>query len=188
MKARHWILAAALVAAALMAVFGDKTPVNAVAEPVVRAKPGQRGLAGEGRMAQPAGATAAAALPASRTALQTAYVLPLRARSELIGEANLKGEAVFGSQNWAPPPPPKPAKAPPPPPPVAPPLPFTYLGKSLQEGHWEVYLSRGSMTYIVQNKTVLEGAYRVDAITPPVMTLTYLPLNQVQQLNIGVFD
>jgi hypothetical protein len=30
--------------------------------------------------------------------------------------------------------------------------------------------------------------YRVDAIAPPILTLTYLPLNQVQQLNLGVFD
>ncbi len=44
------------------------------------------------------------------------------------------------------------------------------------------------MTYIVQTKMVVDGAYRVDAITPPVLSLTYLPLNQVQQLNIGVFD
>jgi hypothetical protein len=28
----------------------------------------------------------------------------------------------------------------------------------------------------------------VDAIAPPHLTLTYLPLNQVQQLNIGVLD
>ena len=34
----------------------------------------------------------------------------------------------------------------------------------------------------------LEGAWRVDRIAPPIMTLTYLPLNQVQQLNIGVFE
>jgi hypothetical protein len=35
---------------------------------------------------------------------------------------------------------------------------------------------------------VLDGTYRVESIAPPVLTLTYLPLNQQQQLNIGVFD
>ena len=35
---------------------------------------------------------------------------------------------------------------------------------------------------------VIDGAYRVDAIAPPTLKLTYLPLNQVQQLNIGVFE
>jgi hypothetical protein len=41
---------------------------------------------------------------------------------------------------------------------------------------------------VVRDKTVIDGTYRVDTIAPPVLTLTYLPLNQVQQLNIGVFD
>lgn len=167
MKARHLILALGVAAAALVALFGDKTPVNTVAEPVVRAKPAMRTTTAD---------TSAAV-----------FVLPLRARAELIGEGELTGDSVFGSQNWAPPAP-KQAKPPPPPPPVAPPLPFTYIGKSLQDGRWEVYLARGSMTYIVHTKMVVDGAYRVDAITPPVLSLTYLPLNQVQQLNIGVFD
>jgi hypothetical protein len=41
---------------------------------------------------------------------------------------------------------------------------------------------------IVRNKSVIDGVYRVDAIAPPGMTITYLPMNQVQQLNIGVRD
>jgi hypothetical protein len=40
----------------------------------------------------------------------------------------------------------------------------------------------------VHENDVIDGIYRVDAIAPPTLTLTYLPLNQVQQLNIGVFD
>ena len=42
--------------------------------------------------------------------------------------------------------------------------------------------------YIVRDNMVIDGAYRVDAITPPTLKLTYLPLNQVQQINIGVFE
>ncbi|MCC2956584.1 hypothetical protein LK542_13270, partial [Massilia sp. IC2-477] len=72
--------------------------------------------------------------------------------------------------------------------PTAPPLPFTFIGKSLQDGAWEIYLARGDRTYLVRENTVIDGTYRVDAVRPPVLTLTYLPLNQVQQLNIGVFD
>jgi hypothetical protein len=34
---------------------------------------------------------------------------------------------------------------------------------------------------------VVDDSYRVESIRPPLMTLTYLPLGQVQQLNIGVF-
>ncbi len=170
MKPRHLILAFGVVAAGLVAIFGDKTPSNGVAEAVVRATPAR--------------ASSASNAPAG-TAV---FVLPLRARADLIGEAHQAGDGVFGNQNWASPVQAVVAPAGPPPAPVAPPLPFTYLGKSLQDGRWEVYLARGSMTYIVQNKMVVDGAYRVDAITPPVLSLTYLPLNQVQQLNIGVLD
>ncbi|MET0855151.1 MAG: hypothetical protein ABWY27_00260 [Telluria sp.] len=74
------------------------------------------------------------------------------------------------------------------PPPTAPPLPFTFLGKAVEKGEWEVFLARGAETLIVRNKTVIDGVYRVDAIAPPAMTFTYLPMNQVQQLNIGVRD
>ena len=71
---------------------------------------------------------------------------------------------------------------------MAPPLPFVYLGKAAAEGTWEVFLSRADKTYIVRANTVIDGAYRVVAIAPPVMTINYLPLNQVQQLNIGVTE
>ncbi|PWF48754.1 hypothetical protein, partial [Massilia glaciei] len=121
-------------------------------------------------------------------------ILALVDRARLIGgdgEAMGAGGQVFGTRDWNPPPPPEaqPPQAPQPAPtPSAPPLPFAYIGKALGDGAWEVFLARGDQTHIVRTKTVIEGTYRVDAIAPPVMTLTYLPLNQVQQLNIGVPD
>jgi hypothetical protein len=124
-------------------------------------------------------------------------VLALVPRDVLIGDGETafgqgqKDAGPFSHQDWTPPPPPPPPPepAPPPPPPTAPPLPFTFIGKSVADGAWEVYLVRGDRTYVVRGKgDVIDGTYRVDAIAPPVLTLTYLPLNQVQQLNIGVFD
>ena len=119
-------------------------------------------------------------------------ILALLPRSEVAGEDGETfggADGVFQSQNWTPPPPKMIiAAAPPPPPPMAPPLPFVYLGKAAADGAWEVFLSRADKTYIVRANTVIDGAYKVVAIAPPVMTLTYLPLNQVQQLNIGVLE
>lgn len=186
MTPRQLALAAALVAAAALAVFGDNTPASDVAEAVVRS---------------PAAASTASPVspaPARRAAPAAAVepaILALRPRAALIGEAGefgaeAAGGAVFLSQDWTPPPP-KPAPpppAPPAPPPSAPPLPFTVLGKAVGDGRWEVFLARGDKTYIVRSHTVIDGQYRVDAIAPPLLTLTYLPLNQVQQLNIGVLD
>ena len=169
MTPRHLMLGAALLVAAGFAVFGDKSP-NGVVEPV------QRGAA----------PVAARAAPTVTKPAGTVAVLRLAPRDTLIGDGADGGNA-FGALDWTPPPPP-PAPPPPPPPPSAPPLPFTFLGKAVERGVWEVFLARGSDTLIVRDKTVIDGVYRIDAIAPPAMTITYLPLNQVQQINIGVRD
>lgn len=180
MKPRHLALGAALVLAAGLVVFGDTTPPDDIALPVERtaAPPAARSSA---RVATAAAATG---------------IMPLVPRDVLIGAGDARfgagegGPPLFGRQDWTPPPPPAPREAPPgpPPPPSAPPLPFKFIGKSLQDGAWEVYLARNEQTYLVRDGATLDGMYRVDAIRPPVLTLTYLPLNHVQQLNIGVFD
>jgi hypothetical protein len=189
-KPRHAILGLALVGAGLLAAFGDKGPAGGIAEPVAR--PAARAVT----IHAPAPVRAPAAPPAP-PADAGQPVLALVARDALIGEPDAAfgqgqgGAGPFAHQDWTPPPPPPPPPqpAPPPPPPTAPPLPFTFIGKSVGDGVWEVYLARGARTYVVREKgDVIDGTYRVDAIVPPVLTLTYLPLNQVQQLNIGVFD
>lgn len=138
-------------------------------------------------------APVATAAPAKKAAAAEPAIARLIPRAELVGagdDAMGEGELVFGAQNWNPPPPAPTAleAAPAPPPPSAPPLPFTYIGKANEAGTWEVYLARGDKIYIVKHQTVIDGAYRVDAIAPPTLTLTYLPLNQVQTLPIGVLE
>jgi hypothetical protein len=173
------LLGVALAGAAALAAFGDKTPGGEVAQAVARPV-----------HALPAGR------PVARAAGQGAVpaILRLVPREVLIGDGADRfgegGKDVFEHQDWTPPPapPPPPAPAPPPPPPAAPPLPFTYIGKSLSDGAWAVYLARGAETYLVREQTVIDATWRVDAIAPPILTLTYLPLNQVQQLNIGGYD
>lgn len=170
MKPRHILMGVALAIAAGLAAFGDTTPQEDVAEAVERP-------------AQPARAQTA------RAASAPATILRLQPRADLIGDLSASGDDLFGSQDWTPPAPPPPAaQAGPPPPPMAPPLPFTFIGKSLEEGRWEVYLASGERTHIAFEGGTLDGAWRVERIAPPLMTLTYLPLNQVQQLNIGAFD
>jgi hypothetical protein len=176
MKPRHLAMGAALLGAAGLVVFGDRTPTSDVAEPAERAP-------------RPAAPAVVASTPAVKPGVEPA-ILRLLPRDELMGDA-ADGGALFGSQNWnppAPPPPPQPVNLPPPPPPAAPPLPFTLIGKSVSAGAYEVYLARGDQVYLVREKTTIDGTYRVEKIVPPMLTLTYLPLNQVQQLNIGVFD
>ena len=185
MNPRHLAMGAALLLATGLVVFGDNRPDSGVAEAVERAPPAVTVIAAAPRSEVPKTATAEPA------------ILALVPRAVLIGDGDeAMGGAgdVFGQQGWAPPVSEQQQqqaaqqKAPPPPPPMAPPLPFVYLGKAAAEGQWEVYLAVGDKTYVVRDKMVLDGTYRVDAIAPPNLTLTYLPLNQVQQLNIGVLD
>ncbi len=187
MKPIHIAMGLAVVGAGALALFGDKTPNSGVAEAVERKS-----------AARPVTVAAVAAAPAAaadkKSGAAAPMILALTPRATLIGEGDDalgRSADVFGRQDWTPPPPPSSAaqgKAPPPPPPMAPPLPFTFLGKAAEGGQWEVFLAIGDKTYVVRDKMVIDGVYRVDAIAPPNLTLTYLPLNQVQQLNIGVLD
>jgi hypothetical protein len=173
MKPLHLGMAAAVAVLAGLLLF-DRPPADAeIAEAVVRPAP-----------AAPVRAPAQdARAPGAGPDIGT-----LVPRDQLIGEPG-DGPDVFGSHNWNPPPPPAPpVQNLPPPAPVAPPLPFSVLGKAAAAGGLEVYLARGDKTLIVRKGDVVDGVYRVDAIAPPMMTLTYLPLNQVQQMNIGVLE
>jgi hypothetical protein len=104
MKRRHLLMGAALLVAAGLVLFGDRTPSDGVAEPVERAA----------RM--PAAAVPRAAVrPAGEGAGGEAAILRLIPRATLIGEAGEaafhRGEGVFLGQNWNPPPPPAPSAA-----------------------------------------------------------------------------
>lgn len=79
------------------------------------------------------------------------------------------------------------ASAPPPPPrrPDAPPLPFAYMGKLVEDGKTTVFLVHGERNLIVRAGDTIDGVYRVDGIGEHDMTLTYLPLKQRQQLALG---
>lgn len=74
---------------------------------------------------------------------------------------------------------------PPPPPPQAPPLPFTYMGKLIEDGRIVVFLTQGDRNHIVRQGDTIDGTYRVDAVTEQSLALTYLPLKQKQELAFG---
>lgn len=98
-------------------------------------------------------------------------------------------EDLFRSQSWyVPPPTPKTKPAgppPPPPPPTAPPLPFTFLGKMVENGQIVVFLSNADRNIVARSGDIIDGTYKVDSITPTLMTMTYLPLNIKQTLAVG---
>jgi hypothetical protein len=81
-----------------------------------------------------------------------------------------------------------PAAAPdaPAPAPQAPPLPFTYLGKVVEDGKLSVFLARGEDSYSVPagRRHKLDPQYRVDKVTETQVVFTYLPMNAKQTLDI----
>jgi hypothetical protein len=119
----------------------------------------------------------------SRSAAGREALVALVPREQLIVRSNSNSaeRPLFSARAWNPPP----APAIPPPAPSAPALPYTFLGKKHESGVWEIYLARGEQSFIAREGQVLEGTYRVDAIAPPSLKLTYLPLNQAQTLAIG---
>ncbi len=92
---------------------------------------------------------------------------------------------LFAAKSWYVPPPPPPTKPISPPPPTAPPLPFVYMGKLIEDGQQVVFLSKQERNYVVKRGDTLDNTYRVDEINGRVMNLTYLPMNIKQTLMIG---
>jgi hypothetical protein len=70
--------------------------------------------------------------------------------------------------------------------PQAPQLPFTYLGKVIEDGKLSVFLARGEDSYSVRagKRQKLDDQYRVDKVTESSVTFTYLPMNTKQTLDI----
>jgi len=88
---------------------------------------------------------------------------------------------MFAGKSWyVAPPPAKPA------PPSAPPMPYVYIGKLAEQGEKVIILlTRQNRSYTAREGDVLDNTYHVDEIRAPVMTLTYLPLNIKQTIQIG---
>jgi hypothetical protein len=74
------------------------------------------------------------------------------------------------------------APPPPPPPPTAPPLPYTAIGDWTEAGHTVAFLSANDGLVMAEAGETLNGTYHVDQVSPGHITLTYLPLKQMQQL------
>ena len=74
--------------------------------------------------------------------------------------------------------------------PIAPPLPFTYIGKMLDEesGRLVLYLSKGDIPYSVSVGDVIDEIYKVETISEKELTLIYLPMNTKQILFLGGND
>lgn len=171
--ARRWLLAVALVGTVAAAGWvGDDTEGDRVV-----AATG----AGEARAQQerPPERRPGAAGPVADGVLIDTEKLKQRTAPGKVGE-------MFSSRNWQPPPPPAARRKPEAP--RAPPLPFRFFGRLVDNGTTVVFLNRQDDVYAVKVGDTLDGAYRVEDISGSEVVLTYLPLKQRQTLPIGTLQ
>ena len=93
---------------------------------------------------------------------------------------------LFGMKNWNPPPPPVRQKPSPPPAPTAPPFPYTVAGSVADaNGLMIVFANRQKQDFVLRVGDILEQTYRIEAIDPQSVTVTYLPLGLAQVVPIA---
>jgi len=77
------------------------------------------------------------------------------------------------------------AAPPPPPPPQAPPLPFAYIGRLVEDTDTTVFLAQGERNLVVKPGEVIDNTYKLEEVGERTVVLTYLPLSQRQTLATG---
>jgi hypothetical protein len=68
--------------------------------------------------------------------------------------------------------------------PAAPPLPFRYVGRLIQNGRSEVLVMRGDSLYSIAEGDEIDGEYRVERITGATVQFSYLPGRVQQSLDL----
>jgi hypothetical protein len=86
---------------------------------------------------------------------------------------------LFGPQSWQPP---APRIAPAPVVPQAPPMPYRFAGRLVQDGTTQIFLSRDHTPIAIQEDQILDDTYRVESIGEDRVTLVYLPLGQKETI------
>jgi hypothetical protein len=95
-----------------------------------------------------------------------------------------KIQDLFGIKDWNPPPPPVRHKPLPPAAPTAPPFPYTVAGSVADANGLMIVFNRQKQDFVLRIGDVLEQTYRVEAIDPQSVTVTYLPLGLTQVVPI----
>ena len=175
MTRRHWFLGILLLAAAGVALFGDRAPSAGTAPAVSE---GQKKNI-QSPVALPEGARSTASkVSVSSSSVMLLEVLP---RESLIrrgtGEprTNLFAARSFAPVQVASTAPIQEARRE---------LPFKYLGKQDSGSGWTVFLEKNDNTLIVSTSDIVGDDYKVVAITASTITFEYLPTHEQSTLQI----
>ena len=119
------------------------------------------------------------------------YVLLIKPRVSHDEEGNDRVPPLFAATRWAAAAASAHASAPPVPtvtqpvPLQAPALPFRVLGRYDDGGRMAVFLQQDDRNFVVHVGDVLDERYKVERLDGATLTLRYLPLNQLQSLDVG---
>jgi len=111
-----------------------------------------------------------------------------QARGQIVALGETGHAAWISKIPPPPPPPPQAASSAPSPPPMAPPFPYQWIGRWQEQGAEPVSLRYLAViagpgnTWVVKAGDVIEGQWRIDAITDTAVRVIYLPLSQTQTL------
>lgn len=179
MRPRWFVLAAMFILSAYLVVFGDKEDGDLYSGPQSKNNNLDAELPLQALEKPP---DKSKTLPTETPQQEPTSISQSKLTSADTGSASLQS-SLFSVHSWAPP------AAPPPPvvelPEQAPPLPFTFIGKQYDGERWKVFLQQGSQVLVVSEGEKIGENYHVRQVTPPMMSLDYLPLHIGQQLFIG---
>jgi len=118
------------------------------------------------------------------TALQLGRLAVRRRAAASDAAASAAGETPFEPISWQPAAASEPAP-PPPPPPEAPLFPYACIGGLTEDGVRTAFFQRGDRVLSVRPGDTIDGTWHVDQLDEQLMTLTYLPLQQSQDVSLG---
>ena len=162
----------------LDAANGDKKPKHALRAPLA-AGAAQKPVAESSTAARLEQSVERLELPVpDRTTARTAA-------SDATGTESTPATPVdlLAARSWIVPPPPPPVVAP-----KAPPLPFTLVGRLIDNDQQVVFLANQDRNYIAREGVKLDNNYLVERIEVGRMILIYLPLDERQFLNLGAVN
>lgn len=126
--------------------------------------------------------------PGRATSGSSLDVLNIRPRTTSTEDDAMEGR-LFTSSQWVPSSKQVPVSTvtdlSPPPPPQAPPLPFHFLGRYEDAGQSVVFLQYNDQSLVVRQGDTLGEQYKVEKLDETTLSLRYLPLNQLQSLEVG---
>lgn len=172
---RMLVMLPLLAVAAWLALFGDKTPVDAVPSATLASVPPQEAEPNAGSPTEPATVDTTAEAGSASEVMPTRIIalrrLPTAQAPAAAPQSETMDPFAVGLHLSQPP---SPSQAADQQQPALPEFPYTFIGKQYNGSQWQVFLDKGESTLIVAEGAVIDKAFRIKSIRPPEMRVVDL--------------